>query len=291
MAEIDLLISVDWEGTDLEGKNLSRIKEFKKKWGAPLTHYLNPSYFTNPKLKKIDSSKKMKSVLFDEDEIGLHLHTPKHLLKAVGIVPRNGPYFSRYGDYNDGDEHGQEMMLHGYSSEELESLISFSKNIYQEKGFRHFSSFRAGGWMSSEHVFEALFNQEIFVESSATVASLLNQSSWEGDNLQRYIRLLWEHINEDSVPYRIPTAKGSIVEIPNNLGAIDYWKDDWIEGLAERCVQNAFKKGRHLAVINSHQETALGHWDKMDCFIDLLKKDPDVKLNFITNREITPYCS
>ncbi|MBC77770.1 MAG: hypothetical protein CME64_17325 [Halobacteriovoraceae bacterium] len=286
MNELKILITVDWEGTDLEDKNLQRIKQFKREWNVPLTHYLNPGYYTNPKTCELEVTKSINDILFNDDDLGLHLHAPKHFVTSAGVAPRSGPCFSSLGDYNIGEEHGQEVMLHSFPKEDVYKLIKYSKSLMNKYGFNTLRSFRAGGWMSDEAIFESLQENNIFIESSATVASLLEGSSWEGDNLQRYISIIWDKIDLYSDPFFVTTSKGKLLEIPNNLGAIDYWKEDWISILSEKTIQATRTKGSHIAVINSHQETASDHWDKLDSFLHTIKASKEVNVSFSTNSEI-----
>ena len=286
MKKLDVLISVDWEGTDLNQENLRRIKKFKKDWKVPLTHYLNAAYYSNPRTCALNVTEKINSILEEEDELGLHLHAPKHLVAQAGVAFKSAPCFSAAGDYNAGEEQGQEVMLHTYTQKEVNRLIKHSKSVLTKKGFQKIESFRAGGWMSNEGVFESLVENGFKVESSATDASLLDGSSWEGDNLQRYISIIWGDINQDSKPYKLQTSQGELLEIPNNLGAIDYWKDSWVENLVNRCVENASQNERHLAVVNTHQETADEHWHKLEAFLEALIARKDCEVSFVTNEQV-----
>ena len=286
MSELKVLITVDWEGTDLEEENLQRIQKFKHDWGVPLTHYLNPGYYTNPNTCDLEITKTINNILSEEDDTGLHIHAPKHFVSSAGVHPRVGPCFSSMGDYNIGEEHGQEVMLNSFSKDEIDKMIKFSINLMGKYGFKKLNSFRAGGWMSDDAIFESLQENKIFIESSATVASLLEGSSWEGDNLQRYISIIWDQINMESRPYFLNTKRGKLLEIPNNLGAVDYWQHDWIEQLANKAVDSCKRTGNYIAVINSHQETALKHWYKLDRFLEILSLHQDIKLTFCTNSQV-----
>lgn len=289
MAKINLIISMDWEGCDLLDKNLSSIKDFKRRWRCPITHYLNAGYYTNPNTMSDQVTDKIKSAVFEEDEQGMHLHAPRHFVESAGVGLRSSPTFSKYGDYNNGAEFGQEVMLHGYTRPELDALIGHSKSVLETKGFHSPKSFRAGGWMCDDKMIDSLAEHEFEIESSATVAGFLEGSSWENDNLQRYISLIWDGITPESSPYFIqasPTSKRSLLEIPNNLGAIDYWQESWIDELADRCVKNSKDKQEYLAVINSHQETFSEHVGKLSSFIEALSEKSGCSIEFTTNKEV-----
>ncbi|MCO4755121.1 MAG: hypothetical protein KC478_11610 [Bacteriovoracaceae bacterium] len=286
MVNIKLIISMDWEGCDLLDRNLDSIKEFKKKWNCPITHYLNAGYYTNPNTMMDQVTDKIHMTMQSDDEAGLHLHAPRHFVESAGVGLKNGPTFSKHGDYNSGQEFGQEVMLHGYSKPELDRLISHSKTILEDKGLGPLKSFRAGGWMCDEKLIDSLADNEFEIESSATVAELLEGSSWENDNLQRYISLMWDDITMDSSPYYLTTNNRKLLEIPNNLGAIDYWQPSWIEILAQKCIENAQNKTNYVAVINSHQETFSDNVDKLTSFIESIKLCPYANVQFTNNQEV-----
>lgn len=286
MEKIKIIISMDWEGCDLKEQNLDSIREFKSAYHCPITHYLNPGYYTNPRTKEDNVTDKIRSTVLEDDEPGLHLHAPRHFVEAAGVGLKSSPAFSKHGDYNSGAEHGQEVMLHGYSKEELDQMISLSKSILAAKGFENLKSFRAGGWMCDDKLAQSLADHDFEIESSATVASLLEGSSWENDNLGRYISMMWEDIDMDSSPYFFQSSEKEMLELPNNFGAIDYWRPEWIEALVEKCLAFAKSKNGFLAVINSHQETFKENVEKLKAFIELLRSKFSGEIEFTTNRAV-----
>lgn len=277
---------MDWEGCDLKEENLESIIEFKQDYHCPITHYLNPGYYTNPKTKMDEVTTKIKNTLGSDDENGLHLHAPRHFVEDAGVPLKNSPTFSKHGDYNSGAEYGQEVMLHGYSKEELNKLIAHSKKILAEKGFSEIKSFRAGGWMCDDKLADTLAENDFEIESSATVASLLEGSSWENDNLGRYISMMWDKINMESSPYFFESSSKQMLELPNNFGAIDYWRPTWIDTLADKCIEYARKNKSFLAVINSHQETFKENVGKLKTFLELLKIKFKGEIEFTTNKRV-----
>lgn len=285
MGKIKLVISMDWEGCDLHDSNLNAIAAFKRKYRCPFTHYLNAGYYTNPNTRNENVTEKIRNILGQDDEAGLHLHAPKHLVEAAGVGLKTAPTFSKHGDFNRGFEFGQEVMLHGYSKSELDALIGLSKSLLEDKGFAPIKSFRAGGWMCDEKIFDSLADYDFEVESSATVADFLEGSSWENDNLQRYISLIWDGITPNSAPYFVKRPKKELLEIPNNLGAIDYWKEQWLPSLADICRRNARETGAFVAVVNSHQETFKEHGPKLEALLDLFLSEGD-DFEFVTNKEV-----
>mgnify|MGYP002280382834 CR=1 FL=1 len=97
---------------------------------------------------------------------------------------------------------------------------------------------------------------------------------------------MWDDIDMDSSPYFFKSSEKEMLELPNNFGAIDYWRPDWIEILVDKCIEFAKSKNSFLAVINSHQETFAGNVEKLKAFINLLKSKFDGVIEFTTNREV-----
>jgi hypothetical protein len=223
----------------------------------------------------------------EKDELGLHIHPQKVLVEAAGLNFLSSPSFSKGWAPTFGPLAGQEVMLHTYPERDLYQLIRFSLEVLEHYGFRDIHSFRAGGWMAGQNVFEALTQLNFRYESSATSAQFLNGTSWQGENLQRYIEMIWPDINDHSGPYQVQTQYGHLWEVPNNLGAIDYWQADRDDEKIESILEGAQKKEEHLVVINSHQETALENWPKLIQFLKKLSHASlkhSEQLRFVTNK-------
>ncbi len=285
-----VIISMDWEGTGLEEKNLMAICDFKERWRVPFVHYHNPAYYTHPNFSEAEVHAFTSLAFSKDDEIGLHLHTPQHLLARAGVEPRHSPCFSRLGDYNPGPMKGQEVMLLAYQKHEVKRLVEYSLNLLKSHGYYHIQSFRAGGWMADERVWEVLSEVGVPIESSAANRRFLEGSSWEGDNLDRYSELLWGTRGSELFPFNLQTFSGQLLEIPNNLGAIDYWNTENIyqtfnELLAAGTEEQAHR-GAPVLVINSHQETAADNLPKLHEFLAYLHGAYGDAFSFVTNKDI-----
>ncbi len=274
-----MVLSVDWEGLSLFERDLQTLVQFKERWVAPLVHYMNPAYFTQKNLAGKADPETVLSVIKDEDEWGLHLHAPRHFVEAAGLNLRLSPSFSNLGDSNDGEVQGQEVMLLAYSPEEFEQMLEFSKRKFTELGFPLPQSFRAGGWMLDPDFFPILKQQGFKVDSSAAPATSLEGSCWQGESLQRYMQILWGEISQSSRPQEVLP---DFYEVPNNLGAIDYWKDP--EVLVNQVIEG-IKNEQSCAVITIHQETASEHLGQLDFFLKNLQSK-GVELEFHTNQSL-----
>lgn len=290
---IKVIVSMDWEGTGLKEKNLLAIEDFKARWNIPIVHFYNPAYYTHPDISESEIHDFVGRAFFKEDEIGLHLHTPQHLLNRAGVKLRPSPCFSRLGDFNPMPFKGQEVMLLAYSKDEVKTLIQYSLGLLKSHGFHSIQSFRAGGWMADERVWESLCETGLSIESSAANTTFLKGSSWEGDNLERYSELLWEKKGASLYPFPLQTFSGSLLEIPNNLGAIDYWNEENIYQTFNELISSHLSREGNVAVseevvlvINSHQETAAENMPKLYEFLKYLHGVYGDKVEFITNREV-----
>ena len=87
-----VVVSVDWEGSGFDEEDLAAFRQFRDEFPeVPLTHYLNAAYFTRltptDVIGAVSTSDKIRAVLRDGDEIGLHVHADGHLLHAAGVPP------------------------------------------------------------------------------------------------------------------------------------------------------------------------------------------------------------
>ena len=133
MKNINIVISVDWEGRDLDPKNLAAFKSFRKDCPhIPILQFLNAAYFTKPGMdqKKIKSA--IESVILPIDEIGLHIHGWKSQFEACGVKFRNSPSFNSGGEISQGENDldiGHDIPISEYTTEELVKVIKHSKEI------------------------------------------------------------------------------------------------------------------------------------------------------------------
>lgn len=283
-AGLDIILTVDWEGVSLESENLKRIQSFKQRWSVPIVHYMNPAYFTDPGLSQKFHSSIIKKLIMDDDELGLHIHTPRHFVEAAGVSFRSQPSFSTAGDSHLGAQCGQEVMLHAYSKTDFAKFLSYSYSVFENYGFPAPRSFRAGGWMLDEEKIAVLAEFKILIDSSAAPAEVLDGSCWQGESLQRYLSILWGNINKNSQPYWHPRG---VLEVPNNLGAIDYWKTTDVTPLVSKNVKLAESK-RNILVVTAHQESAAQHFSLLDQFMEQLKQEKKVSVRFINQQELLP---
>ncbi len=286
LSGLGIQITIDWEGLSLQSQSLERLQSFRQRWQVPITHFMNPAYFTHPLLQGRAKEIRFRDVIVPGDQWGLHLHGTKHFVDAAGVSFQSSPSFSGRGDGNPGFDRGHEVMLHTYDDRGLHRLLAFALRIFREQGFPRPLAFRAGGWMMNPQQFSVLEALGFQIDSSAAPAGSLDGSCWERDQLQRLLSILWPQVTEFSQPYT--TEGSSVLEVPNNLGAIDYWTDEGVLLHAKRALAVAHTQP-HLIVITGHQETAIEHLDKLDRFLELVLSQTDVAVEFLTSGESQKY--
>ncbi|HRH40754.1 MAG TPA: hypothetical protein PKY82_03855 [Pyrinomonadaceae bacterium] len=259
--KVRIVVSVDWEGDDLQPNNLQAMREFRRDFPEiPLQHFLNAAYYTKQQAVAAEVTKSIKSVLLPKDEQGLHIHAWRRLVESSGVTFRSSPSFVLEG-YTIADckiDCGQEIALTGYANAELRKIIAHSIEILQKEGFNRPKSFRAGGWMADDNVLSALAAEGFTLDSSATDAEFL-KASWSKYNLYGMVLKLWSEIKPTSQPYIYQTSSGlKILELPNNSCLSDYVTGEDMLKVFQSNAQN-LKKNRKKDVylsIGFHQETA-----------------------------------
>jgi hypothetical protein len=201
--KVRIVVSVDWEGDDLQAQNLQAMRDFRRDFPEiPLQQFLNAAYYTKHRADTTQISKLIKSVLLPKDEHGLHIHAWKNLVESSGVKFRTNPSFVADGFMIAWCETdcGQEIALTGYSKDELRKIIAHSIEILQREGFARPRSFRAGGWQADDNVLDALAAEGFTLDSSATIADFL-LPEWGKYKLHKMVKDLWKETKPTSQPY------------------------------------------------------------------------------------------
>ena len=230
---IYVYITVDWEGVDfkddiLNPKDLNKIQRFRSRFSNyPLVHYLNAAYYTNGALTESEVSKRMKTVIQNKDQLGLHIHPWQNLTNAANVKFISGPTYFGYEKsppvgkgspkYPQG-QRGGDVPLWRYPKEDIKRLIRFSLKKLKEHGFSNITSFRAGGWMADSKVLDALIEEGFQSESSPIPCNKI-ENLYPDSVLARYTKKLWQNIQVTSRPYKY---KNKLVMWPNNACLADY---------------------------------------------------------------------
>jgi hypothetical protein len=242
---VHIVVSVDWEGSGFDDEDLAAFSAFRDDFpNIPLTHFLNAAYFTrlapDDLIGAEHASDKIRTVLRDGDEIGLHVHADNHLLYASGVTPKRFPSWDNLPDMT-----GHSVPLSAFSEEEVQQVVAFSCHTLTQQGFDRPESFRAGGWHAGTSVFNALAAEGFTVDSSEIAYDWLPGSFGDVEDL-------WPNATRTSQPYRLP---GGLLELPNNGCLADYVTSDQMVENFEAVARSADGKPVVLA-LGFHQETA-----------------------------------
>jgi hypothetical protein len=275
MSKIVVVVSVDWEGRSLLPENLQLIATFRRRHpDVPMQHFLNPAYYTRAKSDAERTTRAIQQTLLPEDEHGLHIHAWHSLVSAAGVLPRTKPRFldtgaavpkaaDDWGFYT--AEDGYDVPIEHFEVGELDLLIKTCVQLLTAHGFRRPTSFRAGGWMSGPRVQSALIRNAFALDCSA-VDPQLSIRRFGDIPLCRWLMQLWPAIGETSQPYRLSSAQGTLWQVPDNAGLVDYTSVDELMGIFEsnvgRWLANPSKP--QLIVTGFHQETARKYLDRLE---------------------------
>jgi hypothetical protein len=223
--KVRIIVSVDWEGDDLQAQNLNAMRTFRSDYPAiPLQHFLNAAYYTKSGAVARNVTQQIQSVLRPGDEHGLHVHAWRTLVTAAGVHFRTSPSFVEGTvDLNQCDpDCGNDVALVAYTEAELKKILNFSVQTLVNQGFNRARSFRAGGWMANGRVLNALADSGFTLDSSATYAPYLEEA-WSDYNLYSFVGQLWPNSVPTSQPYVYQAKSGAtITELPNNGSLADY---------------------------------------------------------------------
>ena len=270
-AKVYVNVSVDWEGREVSEENIKSMESFRQKFPhVPLLHFLNAAYFTKEGADAEQTKSQIRRVINKDDELGLHIHAWKSLVKAAGVEYRSSPSWSRRGEENCEGECGHGVPLWAYKEKELRKIISFSLDVLEGAGFGRAQSFRSGGWMSSRKVLKALTAEGIKLDASAVPREFLASSQ---PVITRWVDEIWPGVNKISQPYLVRTEEGEITEFPNNGCLADY--------MTGRMMLSVFKdnirlwsldKDKDIFVsIGFHHETASYYLPQLERALELIE--------------------
>lgn len=216
MSKIIFCLTADWEGEHF--KNLNDFIGIRKHIGIhiPITHFITASYFTKP-LKH--AAEKIQSATYEGDEIGMHIHCLRSLIKTAGVDFVSKPDFfepftpelralvNMLPKVLQPKVSGRGVPISAYSKDAQEMILKVSADlITRHLQVDHPVSFRAGGWMASDAVLQTLMKLSFKYDSSAAPPEILSYGYSEkspgnmrdeyGGNkgkFTEYILKLWGH--------------------------------------------------------------------------------------------------
>ncbi len=262
----------------------------------PLTHFICPVYFTRSKLLAEYYAYRISQLIKNSNcEIGLHLHGWVSLIHACGVSPRdpvkddsvpewgeqNGnrqglsvPYGSDAGEQR--IDYGHGVPLGVYCREEITQLVEAGRELFVANGIipsrAECISFRCGGWMANDAVFEAL--QMVIppfqFEASAVDAGFFSQKDgmlaqwlaklWGADQqpehsflantlfLSAYPHGINIHARSNDVAGAQPQRLQKLLEIPDTAILADYVNADYMKEQIDRAVAVAEQQSSDVYV-------------------------------------------
>ena len=261
-AKLQLVVTVDWEGRDLLEENLHAMETLRARFPQiKIVHFLNASYYEKPLTNAADVTARINRVLRPGDEKGLHIHGWKRLFEASDVTFRGSPTF--WGTTIDPgsreclDDCGHEVPISLYSSAELRHVVKFSLDTLEANGFGRAKSFRCGGWIAKPSVRDAITAEGLKYEHSEVPGAFLKPKLGTLP-LFTWLSEVWPDATPLSQPHVLPTATGSLVEVPDNGALSDYVVAQQMVDVFDQNKAEFLKKRLQSQVVSIgfHQETA-----------------------------------
>jgi hypothetical protein len=263
---IVVALTIDWEGAYLSPEGLDALDAVRKSFGtAPITHFISAAYFTkaSPDPTTVGS---IAEAVRKDDELAVHLHAWKSLAKASEIEPRLSPSFltgtNKLLEFDDGDV-GFDTDLDAYSVPDLRALLRTSRRLLEQTRIRISKTFRAGGYLGTPKVLQAIREEGFTVDSSATDYRQLDEQI--NEVLPNRIKAIWPGVDTASQPWLVQGPGTQLLEMPIAAFA-DYATPDEIVAIFTAAHARLQKEpGRDVfVVLGFHLETAADFAGRLD---------------------------
>lgn len=280
-ARVAVALTIDWEGAYLSSDGLDAIDELRNRLGnPPLTHFVCAAYFAkqHPDPTVIDT---LQAAIKRGDELAVHLHAWRSLATAAAIEPKLAPSFltgtNQLLPFDDGDS-GFDTDLDAYDVPGLRAMLRASKRLLEQAHLPIAKTFRAGGYLATPKVREAIRAEGYAIDSSATDAHAVNVV--DDDFLPSRLAQLWPNVDAATAPFPIATPDGELFELP--IAAIaDYVTADRITEVVRAA--HARLAGRDVVVVLAfHQENAAEFAKRLADGLAPVTRDLGDDLTFVT---------
>ena len=211
---IVVALTIDWEGAYFSPEGLDAIEKLRTVFGAaPFTHFICASYFTttNP---DPTARRRLVQAVRPGDEVAVHLHAWASIATAAGIEPKLSPSFLTGTNKLlelEGPDVGFDVDLDAYSVSELRALLRTSRRVLELTKLPITRVFRAGGYLATPKVLQALEEEGYEVDSSATDYRQLDEKT--NGVLPSRIKAIWPSIDINTQPFPIKPG-GKLLEMP-----------------------------------------------------------------------------
>jgi hypothetical protein len=212
---IVVAITIDWEGAYLSPDGLDALEALRNRFaGAPLTHFMSAAYFTKPEPDP-QTVTWIREAVRAGDEAAVHLHAWRSLAQAAKVEPKLSPSFltgtDKLMEFEDGDV-GFDIDLDAYSVAELRSLVRTSRTLLEQLKLPISRTFRAGGYLGTPKVLQAIHDEGLAIDSSATDHRQLDERADEV--LPKRIKAIWPNVDTGSQPFIVDVPGGQLLELP-----------------------------------------------------------------------------
>jgi hypothetical protein len=255
---IVVAVSLDWEGASVSSEGLDAVDVLRKQLGAaPLTHFVSAAYFTKD-VPDPRAASLIAGALRPGDELAVHLHAWRSLARASGIEPKLSPSFATGTDklfeFEDGDV-GFDTDLDVYSVPELRALIRTSRRLLEQTHVTVSRTFRAGGYLGTPKVLQAIREEGYTVDSSATDYRQIDEG--KDTFMLKRVQEVWPKTEATTQPYFLDEASHQVLEMPIAATA-DYVTAADVVITFEAAEARLKKDPTHdvFVVIGCNQETA-----------------------------------
>ncbi len=239
--EIRLLISLAWDGPNVNEFNLNSFKNFRSKYATiPVSHFVSPSYFTSPKAAYNKSI--IQSIHRPGDHIGLSVAPWKSVVTEAGVLFRSSPTFwgESIGQKSCGNDCGGEVPLSIYTPKEVQSIFNTSVKVMDQQGFKNLKGMQVTGWLATPEIMTAAEDVGIKYDFSMVTPSLLSEHLREFP-IFGWVNKLWPNADILSQPGTLPSHSSVLTEIPQSLASLDYVTVEQMAKFLDRFVANGSK--------------------------------------------------
>jgi hypothetical protein len=276
-------LTVDWEGAELDPGEVAALATLRRAApGAPLTHFVCPAYFTKARPDP-SALRTVAAELHDGDELAVHLHAWASLATASGVTPKPSPSFLTGTDklLATGDDTGYDTDLDAYTVPELRAMLRTSRRLLAPVGFPVSATFRAGGYLATPKVREALVEEGFAIDASAIDAAALHAA--KGDPLAARVAQLWPDVKGVAQPFTVRAAGGVLREVPIAAVLDSAQVDDLVRAFSAASAQLARAPGQNvLLVLEVDLETAADVVDRFGAALARLPPDQRAAIRYVT---------
>jgi len=255
--QVLVALTIDWEGAYFSPEGLDALDALRGALPrAPLTHFISAAYFTKA-APDPQARATLTAAIRPGDEAAVHLHAWRSLAQAAGVTPKLSPSFlsgtNRLFEFDDGDA-GFDTDLDVYTEGELRSLVRTSRTLLETNGVTLTTAFRAGGFLGSPRLLQAIPHEGFTVDSSSIDARQVEAAA--GEAFSDRVGELWPELDTASQPFSVALRGGSLLELPVAAFA-DYVAADELVRILREARAALAKDGTRdvIVVLGFHQET------------------------------------